>query len=87
MYRPVLSRGKYKGTDPDNEVPKSRTAYAIKRLTQNDYTADHSQVLLRDKGFPTSIHSMVEFGFTPHSQSLIALLIYVCPKHSLEYQS
>lgn len=31
MYRPVLARGKYKGTDPDNEVPKSRTAYGIKR--------------------------------------------------------
>ena len=55
MYRPMLSRGKHKGANQDNEDPKSRASYAIKYLNQNNPTIDHSQVLLPDKGFKVSI--------------------------------
>lgn len=46
MYRPVLSRGKDKGGNQDNEDPESRASYAIKHSNQNNTTIDHSQVLL-----------------------------------------
>ena len=55
MYRPVLSRGKHKGTDHDNEAPKSRASYATKHSNQKDLIIYYSQVPLHDKGFPASI--------------------------------